>query len=299
MENGQKGIYAPELEQKYDFNDNFWYCCRALKKRVRKDYDAVVGITGAEGVSKSSLANQMGFHTDKNYTIEKNCLFSPNPKNLVESIRYLERFSTVNADEAIKILYKQQWWLQVFINKFYRLCRQDNKISIMCMPRFSEFNEGFRNHRILFWIHILDRGIGIVYERDWSPFSPDPWNFKDNQKRITKMISGRKYSKIELERRMNILERSDNCIGRITFPDLPEDQRLIYKTLAAKHKYEGLEEEMDRGRYYSQMKGRYEERLEKVIKLLQENSGMSRKAIATNLGLHPSLLSKLSDENEN
>lgn len=292
-------IYVPEIEEKHDFNDNFWYCCRTLKKRVRKDFDAVIGITGSEGVSKSTLANQIGFNTDKEYTLEKNCLFSPNPKNLIASIRFLPRFSTVNADEAIKILYKQQWWLQVFINKFYRLCRQDNKISVMCMPRFSEFNEGFRNHRILFWIHLLDRGIGIVYEKDWSPFVKDPWHFDDNQKKIDKMVGGRKYGKVDLDRKLNILERSDNCLGRIEFQDLPDEQRILYKELAAKHKYEGLEEELDRGKFYSQMKTRYEDRLEKIVKMLQDNTGMTKEIIAKQLGMksHASLCT-LRDEEE-
>src|SRR3972149_1934724 len=187
-----KSIYLPEMEQKYDFNDNFHHCCRTLRKRVREDYDAVIGITGEEGVSKSTLANWIGFKTDDKYSFEKNCLFSPSPKSMVDSIRNLPRFSTINADEAIKILYKQQWWLQVFINKFYRLCRQDNKISIMCMPRFQEFNEGFRNHRILFWVHLLDRGVGVIWEKDWSPYVKDPWHFDDNQKMLDKMVAKRK-----------------------------------------------------------------------------------------------------------
>jgi hypothetical protein len=298
LEEQSNGIYAPEMEQKYDFNDNFKYCCKALRKRVRADFDAVVGITGGEGVGKSVLANQIGYHTDKDYTLEKNCLFSPNPKNLIASIRFLPRFSTVNADEAIKILYKQQWWQQVFINKFYRLCRQDNKISIMCMPRFSEFNEGFRNHRILFWIHLLDRGIGVAYEKSWSPFEKDPWHFDDNQKKIEKQIQGRKYGKIDLDRKINILERSDNCIGRIEFRDLDPEVRNQYKELAAKHKYEGLEDEMDKGRFYGQMKKRYEDRLEKLVKLVQSNSGMSKENIAKELGISKARLCVLKDDEE-
>ena len=296
--NDNNGIFAPEIEQKYEFNDNFWYCCKALMKRVRQDYDAVIAITGTEGVSKSTLANQLGFNTDKAYTLEKNCLFSPNPKNLVASIRELPRFSTVNADEAIKILYKQQWWLQVFINKFYRLCRQDNKISIMCMPRFQEFNEGFRNHRILFWIHLLDRGVGVVYEKDWSPFVKDPWHTDDNQKQIEKMTTGRKYFKIDMERRLGILERSGNCLGRIEFPDLTPEIRVKYKELAKLHKYEGLEDEMDKGRFYGQMKERYEDRLVKLVELLRKQTGMSQRQIAEQLGVSHSRLTILKDEEE-
>ena len=262
-----------------------------MRKRVRQDYDAVAAITGDEGVSKSTAANWIGFKTDKNYTLEKNCLFSPNPKELTNAIRNLPRFSTVNADEAIKILYKQQWWLQTFINKFYRLCRQDNKISIMCMPRFTEFNEGFRNHRILFWIHLLDRGIGVVFQKDWSPFSKDPWQFDKNQKSILVSMRSRKFHHIALDTKIKILSRSENFIDVVTFPDLPEEIRIKYKTLAATHKYEGIDEEYAQGFRYQKMKEKWEFRMKKFIEMLEE-AGYTQKEIALKIGMSRSLIGK-------
>jgi hypothetical protein len=276
---GQK-IYLPELEQKYDFNEGFHYCARTLRKKTREDYDAVVGITGDEGVSKSTLANHLGFNTDKAYTFEKNCLFSPNEQSMVDAIRKLPRFSTVNADEAIKILYKQQWWLQVFINKFYRLCRQDNKISILCMPRFSEFNEGFRNHRILIWIHLLDRGIGVVFMKDWNVFSKDPWNMKENEKLIQKYTKRQKYFQVSLERKINILKKSPNFVDSIEFPDLPEKLRIEYKALAAKHKYVGMDDELVDGRRRRKTEDKWKTRISAMKRILKERTGMTDKQLS-------------------
>ena len=278
-------IFLPKMEEKYDFNAGYRSCCRTLRKKTREDYDAVVGITGDEGVSKSTLANHIGFDTDRAYTFEKNCLFSPDEQSMVEAIRKLPRFSTVNADEAIKILYKQQWWVQVFINKFYRLCRQDNKISILCMPRFSEFNEGFRNHRILVWIHLLDRGIGVVFMKDWNPFSPDPWHVKDNYNIIQKYTRRKKYFQVSVERKINILSKSSNFVDTITFPDLPKEKRIEYKVLAAKHKYKGMEEEMKFGQRRSKVDEKYKKRERAWKELIKEKTGMTDKQIADRLGV--------------
>lgn len=278
-------IYTPMLGKEYNFNKGFKLLCRTLRRRVRKDYDAVLAITGDEGTSKSTLANQIGFKTDKRYTLEKNCIFSPKVETLINAVKFLPRFSAVNADEAIKILYKQQWWLQSFINKFYRLCRQENKISILCMPRFSEFNEGFRNHRIIFWVHLFDRGIGVIFEKDWSPFVKDPWHFDDNQKRIKAYSKRKKYHSFSINDKMSALKNSPNMLDVITFPDLEEDTRVRYKHLAAEHKYEGLEEEYDQGTKNSAMKKRYQGRINKLLKVTKDKTGFTEKEIAKLMGI--------------
>jgi len=286
-------IYLPKIEQKYDFNEGFEFCCKTLRKRVRKDYDATIAITGDEGISKSTCANQIGFKTDKNYDLEKNVLYSPNRKNMEDKIRNLPRFSAVNGDEAIKILYKLRWYspLQVFINVFYRLCRQENKISIFCMPRFKDFNEGFRNHRILLWIHLLDRGFGIAFQKDWSPFASDPWWFKENQK-IVEKYRRRKVLGMSLEDKVKILQKSPNFLDIITFPDLPEELRIKYKTLSSQHKYEGLGEEYEAGVRYTKLKDKYQGWLRNAIICLK-NQGFSQKQIAQTIQISETSVSRM------
>lgn len=239
-------IFLPKIAENYTFNKGFKNCVNTLRRKVRADYDAVVAISGDEGTGKSVLANHIGMECDPRYTFEKNCLFSPNERSMVEAIRRLPRFSAINADEAIRVLYKQEWSSQIFINKFYRLCRQDNKISILVMPRFADFNEGFRNHRIMLWIHVLDRGLAVAFVKDWNIFSPDPWHMKDNYEVLRKSSGRVKLYSLPMERKLELLSRLDNFLDVITYPDLPEPQRIEYKTLAAQQKYEDVEEDLEK-----------------------------------------------------
>ena len=195
-----------------------------LKRRVKKDWDAVVGITGEEGSSKSTLASwlvylgaiQDGYNEEEalkkfvEYTI-----FSPNKERVQEQRTKSERYAIINADEAVKILYKQNWAtpIQKFLNMFYALCRQENKISILCMPRFLDFNEFFRNHRIKFWIHVVDRGIACIFERDWFPSSADPWMLKEAQKLNTTIYYRKHTGDFNVEQKVQALSKLKNFIG--------------------------------------------------------------------------------------
>ena len=239
-----------------------------------------------------TCANQLGFKTDKRYTFKKNCLFSPEEMSMIKAIRTLPRFSTVNGDEAIRVLYKQEWWRQTFINKFYRLCRQDNKITLLCMPRFSDFNEGFRNHRILLWIHLLDRGIGVAFMRDWNPFVNDPWHFKDNEKIIYKYGKRRKYFQMSIENQISLFKRSANFVDVIMFPDLVRDMRIEYKMLAAQEKYSGLQEEFEMGRHRSKRLDQYKARTSKAVQLLHKEMGWSQAKIVKRLGIPQQTVSR-------
>ena len=284
-------IFAPKLESKYDYNIGFKSMCRTLVKRTRNDYDAVLAITGDEGVSKSTCAHQVGFATDPHYSFGRNVLYSPTVEDLVKAVRQLPRFSTINADEAMKILYKQEWWLQTFLNKFYALCRQDNKISILCIPRFTDLNINFREHRVLFWVHLLDRGIGVVMQKDWSPYTKDPWWFDKNQKRIEKMSKFRKFHQFSLDQKISILMKSQNFMDVVTFPDLPEAQRIEYKLQAATHKYEGMDAEYKKTVLGAKMKARYNERFIKLNEFMKKQLGMTQDDVGKILGVPGSTVS--------
>lgn len=294
----QVKIYTPKLFQKYNFNKEFLILCKVLRKMVRQDWDAVFAVTGKEGSSKSTCINQIGFKVDKSYDLVRNVLYSPTRKELKDKVLNLPRFSLINGDEAIKILYKLQWHspMQIFMNKLYRICRQENKITGLAMPRFFEFNEGFRNHRIEIWIHLIERGCGAVFMKDWSPWAKDPWWFQENQKLIDKQRKalGKKLFDFTAKDKIKVFKKSRNFWGIITFPDLPEPLRIRYKELAGKQKYEGLEEDYQSGMKFTKYTKFYHRTLKHaIIELRQNDPNLSQRDIARKLKVSQNLIQKI------
>ena len=290
-------VYMPQMKEKYGYNKEFGILCNFIREKVREDWDMVFAVTGAEGSSKSTCINQMGFKIDKDYSLSNNILYSPNRQELKDKVIGLPRFSMVNADEAIKILYKAQWHspMQIFINKLYRLCRQENKITGLAMPRFSDFNEGFRNHRIKIWIYCLEKGCAVVFTPDWSPFAKDPWWMDDNQKMLDKYRKGRKLQDFTLEDKIRVLMSSRNYWGVITYPDLTEDMRLQYKQFANQNKYGGLEEEFEEQQKANKYITFYQKAMNLAIKIIRDKQpDLSTKDLGKMLGISHDLVNNLS-----
>jgi hypothetical protein len=285
-----------------------------LKRRVKKDWDAVVGITGEEGSSKSTLASWFVYlgclydglnEEDALKKFTDYTIFSPNKERVQEQITKSERYSIINADEAIKILYKQNWAtpIQKFLNMFYALCRQENKVSILCMPRFLDFNEFFRNHRIKFWIHVVDRGVAVVFERDWFPSSADPWMLKESQKLNYMLYTKRKTGDFNTEQKIQALAKLKNFIGVIRFEDLPTKLKNVYRDGKAEFAYMDLEEQIKQGEVAPGARAKeYQQALIDTVHNLHKQ-GMLSKDIAKTMNLSGKtigryLQTKRLDENE-
>ncbi len=141
----------------------------------------------------SCLSVQIGIGIDPSFKMFRNVLFDPSVKIIRSKIYNLPPYTPIIADEAIKIMYKLNWGskIQKYLNKIYAVCRNQNKISIFNMPRFTDFAEYFRNHRLRLWIHIVDpinnekpNGHAVVIARSWNPVSVDPWGLKIFEKKL-------------------------------------------------------------------------------------------------------------------
>jgi len=229
-------------------------------KRVKQDKDACVGITGDEGDGKSTLAvwiiieclkKQGKTDEEIKQILNDYIVYSPNKDEMMAKIVGLPKYSPISADEAIKILYKMNWAtdIQKFLNMLYAVCRQENKISLLCMPRFIDFNEFFRNHRIKFWIHIISRGHAVFFIRDWSPFSKDPWWIQDSQKTIDMHYKSKKLKIVDFndEEMIFLLKKAKIFVGEIMFDDLPADIQEIYKSGKKSGGYENLADQLSFG----------------------------------------------------
>jgi hypothetical protein len=217
--------------------------CEAFNKRLDNNYDLVIAFAGINpGVGKTTLAIQTGMMTDPNFTLEKNVAYFPNFDLIKEQFFSFEKKSYFLIDEAIKVLYKLRWMdrLQIKIDEMYALERKRNICTALCIPRFIDLNEQFRNYRVKFWFQIIERGVAIVYTRDEDEHCPDPWHFKENyeMKREYWYKRGRRVADISTEERLQIARNTIGYVTDIKFDALDPEIEKRYIGLLEKHKDE-------------------------------------------------------------
>jgi hypothetical protein len=287
--NEQEHLTAPEI-------------VKIFKKRTSIDYDAVIAVTGEEGSSKSTLATTLVYEglLYEKFTpeealkqIDKRVIYSPNKEVVEKQIKESDRHSIISADEAIKILYKLNWGssIQKFLNMFFALCRKENKITLLCMPRFTDFNEFFRKHRIKFWIHVIDRGVGVMFARDWNPFTDDPWWMKEGMDIIKGNYRRKKIIDFTTDEKIQMLSKLRNFVGIVRYDDLNDDLKKVYREGKDKYGYEDLDEQTKETFTEGPREAKYKKMLGDSIKLLHKQ-GLSMEKIAEIIGVSSGTIHK-------
>src|SRR4030042_1078041 len=96
--------YTEKEEEKLDA------LCKYLRKHVREDRDAVICVTGGEGVGKSNLALKLAQKLDDNFTIIRNMLLNPKAADFYEKlVNELPKYSVIVLDEGMQMFYKRGW----------------------------------------------------------------------------------------------------------------------------------------------------------------------------------------------
>lgn len=216
--------------------------CSLIRGRVRADWDVVCVITGQEGVGKSTCAYWVGEGSDTKFDLEKSFIFSPNTSDVIKQVKSLHRYGVVVMDEGIKMAYKGDWQkrVQKRLNKVYTLNRNENKITIICIPNLADLTKFFRQWRVFLWIHVYARGKAVVFVKIDVPFGGDPWELEKNHKLYLK--TGRKLI-FDEDARVDKLRRVPYFMGEISFPPIPESVMEKYVSLKNKFKYEDEEED--------------------------------------------------------
>ena len=208
--------------------------CNIIGMRLDDDHDLVIAITGDEGYGKSTLGEEIASTFDPQFHLIRNVAYLPTSKEVADKFHALPKKSAFLIDEAIKILYKLKWQdrLQLLINEMYATERWQNKLTLLCIPRFTDLNEQFRHHRVMVWIHIIERGIGLIFVKDRFAFtSVDPWYLAT----IEKMIKDKRKWKrnIDINDLVILLNRLETFNGYILFTKMDKETDEEYRRIKA------------------------------------------------------------------
>ena len=133
-------------------------------------------------------------------------------------------------DEAIRIFYKLNWQTtgQKYLNKLFAVARKNNKVCVLCIPRFSDLTEFQRNHRVYIWIHCYARGKAVVFRRLKTAFAiGDVWQFRENWKVEQDAIRRGKPL-------VNVYRRTITFLGTVKWKALPEGLMNRYRNISTK-----------------------------------------------------------------
>lgn len=206
---------------------------REIRKGLREDYDFVCAITGREGSGKSTLMIILMILIDRKTNLQKQLSLLPTTGEIKRMFKRIKQYGVLGIDEAIKILFKQDWYnvLQKIIVQMYATERFQNKATFLCIPRFKDLNENFRNHRVNCWIDVLDRGVAFVKVPIPVPYFADPWMMVEMEKKYRFILKTKRGSQITIEE-MERIEKKNPCfVDRIYFPDLPAQIKELYLKL--------------------------------------------------------------------
>lgn len=217
-----------------DLDSNLKLFAKEVRKMLRDEEDCVIGITGYPGKGKSNDASVLGLLIDDEYSFEDNICFIPSSKEIETRYMKLKMFSFLHIDEASKGLHKQKWYdkIQQKLNTLYDTEREGHFLcTALLMPRFQNFTENFRNFRIIYWIHVLAKGICIVYRKDEDKDTKDPWHIDENYKKKKDYWKSKKVFQRSISEIIRAEQKTPNYWFYFRIPAIPERIWEKYKQL--------------------------------------------------------------------
>lgn len=184
--------------------------------------------------------------------------------------------SPVIADELISMFFKRNWYEEEqkgaieLLNK----CRDRHLALIGCVPTLWDIDGTFLG-LVSFWIHVQERGIGYVFKRDDNPFRKDKWRRDEGEK---------------LWDRKKPVDTYNNFICAISWDDWTDDERERYYSVRNTKKLSS-ESNLQKKDYTP----RVVRQRNKLICHLVENKMLKQSEIAEIIGVQPSTISMLLD----
>lgn len=219
---------------------------KQIRKRLRNNYDCIGAVTGYEGTGKSNIAIQLAMMVDPKFKVDRNIVLGTDFTKIKDTIVNLPQYSAIVYDEGVKQWYKGDWSSKVqrSLVKYSTVFRKENKLHLICIPHFEDLTRAFRQRRVFFWIHVLERGVAILFKSlDKSPMVA--WYIDDLDKLFKKSVEMRKMNIWSVDDNMAIMSKSVHYFYTFPFPRMTEELEKEYLAYVKIHALEGLDAEPD------------------------------------------------------
>lgn len=228
---------SPEEQQLPKGVQNRKAFVRMIRRRLRRQRDAVIFLTGERGVGKSMLSIQLGKEICERFEIPKDVLFDPSLQRLYELVFDSKPHSAFVIDECIRIAFSRQAMTarNQQLVELVALTRYKFHCLLMNIPLFANADSSLRG-MATFWIHIPARGYAVIFAPSKDPFSRDPFSFRVSSEIIAKNIGDTHLATARLNDLLDAFRECPSFVGWFTFDDLPEADKAVYN--ANKKPYE-------------------------------------------------------------
>ena len=225
-------------EGSYSTMHHFITMQRELQER---DMDSVVPITGFKGLGKSTLGLQIAKHyldeyyPDISFQKDMEKFVCYNNGDLYRNLMEGTEMMPVVADEAVRFMMAEDWGKleNREMKKTFAQVRTKKRVILPCIPDFFWLDRKYREDMVYFWIHIVARGIAIIFTADMKVGVDDKWHRKEFQK-----LSGRITIFSPYEEVVKIYRKHPCFLDVFKFPKLEQDTYAKYLKLRTKKIFE-------------------------------------------------------------
>jgi hypothetical protein len=152
--------------------------------------DMIVGITGFKGVGKTTLALDLTykyltmFKPEIDFKNELHRFIAFDPEQIKNNLLNEEDGLPLIADEAVQWMMAEDWAKAEsrILKKLFTLARLKHRIVFVCIPEFFWIDRKYREDMILFWIHVVGRGMGVIFTLDTKIGAKDKWHREEFEK---------------------------------------------------------------------------------------------------------------------
>jgi hypothetical protein len=152
------------------------------KELIRKDWDMVIVVDGAEGSGKSVLAMQCAKYCDPTFNIERVCF---NSKQFIDCVNNSEKYQAIVFDEAMQGLLSREAMGEInkTLVKMVAEIRQRNLFIFIVLPSFFDLDKYMALWRSRVLIHVYtDENMGR-----------GQFCFFNYNKKLSLYVQGKKY----------------------------------------------------------------------------------------------------------